>query len=240
VLARRDSKHAPSTVGSEVEGKMKSAPKSRKTSAKSRSRASGKEDAVALLKADHRKVEGLFRKAEKATGRGKEALVEQICNELIIHTTLEEEIFYPACREEDVEEDKMDEAQVEHDGAKILINDLMGAGAGSEAYDAKVKVLSEYIKHHVKEEEKPRTGVFAEAKRKGVDLIELGAEMQSRKEALTAKAEQDALPKPKPKMVGVRAGGSDRSRTEEPSSDSSNGSALRNMALAAKRAAFGK
>jgi hemerythrin superfamily protein len=218
---------------------MKTPTRSKKTKAKSKSRAAP-QDAVSMLKADHRKVEGLFKKAEKASGSAKEKLVEQICNELIIHTSLEEEIFYPACRAEDVEEDKMDEAQVEHDGAKILINDVKGADADSEGYDAKVKVLSEYIKHHVKEEEKPRTGVFAEAKRKGVDLDDLGQQMASRKAALMSKAEQDALPKPKPKMVGTGAsGGASRSRAED-EPDRSDGGTLRNMALAAKRAAFGK
>jgi len=220
---------------------MKTPTRSKKSKAKSKAKSSAaRSDAVAMLKADHRKVEGLFKKAEKASGKAKEKLVAQVCNELIIHTVLEEEIFYPACRADRVEEDKMDEAQVEHDGAKILINDVKDADAGSEGYDAKIKVLSEYIKHHVKEEEKPRTGVFAQAKRKGVDFTALGTEMQSRKEALMAKAEQDALPKPKPKMVGMRAGGSERSRGGESSSESSDGSALRNMALAAKRVAFGK
>jgi len=204
----------------------------RKTKAKSKSSAA-QQDAVALLKADHRKVEGLFKKAEKASGSAKEKLVAQICNELIIHTMLEEEIFYPACRADDVEEDKMDEAQVEHDGAKILINDVKDADAESEAYDAKVKVLSEYIKHHVKEEEKPRTGVFAEAKRKGADLAGLGEQIMSRKEELMEQAESDSLPAPEPKTVGVGGGSSRASRK-------SNGGSLRNMALAAKRAAFGK
>src|SRR5687767_7314329 len=151
-------------------------PSGRKSSG-TRARGASGQDAVSLLKADHRKVEGLFKKAEKAKGGAKEAVVAQICNELIIHTMLEEEIFYPACRSEDVEEDMMDEAQVEHDGAKVLIGDLMEASAGSPMYDAKVMVLSEYIKHHVKEEEKARTGVFAEAKRKGVDMEALAAEL---------------------------------------------------------------
>src|SRR6185369_6970600 len=115
---------------------MKSARKSarRKAASRKASRSGGRragQDAVALLKADHRKVDGLFKKAEKAKGGAKEKLVEQICNELIIHTTLEEEIFYPACRSDDVEEDKMDEAQVEHDGAKVLINDVMQVGSDS-------------------------------------------------------------------------------------------------------------
>jgi hemerythrin superfamily protein len=208
----------------------------RKTPAKSKSPATGK-DAVTLLKADHRKVDGLFKKAQKASGSAKEKLVEQICNELIVHTSLEEEIFYPACRADDVEEDKMDEAQVEHDGAKVLINDLMDADAKSDMYDAKVKVLSEYIKHHVKEEEKPRTGVFAEAKRKGVDMIELGAKMQARKQELMAQAERGSLPKPEPKTVGVAAEGKSRRSKDHAQS---NGGTLRNIAMAAKRATFGR
>jgi len=196
---------------------MKSPKRSTKTAAKRKSRA-GSQDAVALLKADHRKVEGLFKKAEKASGSAKEKLVEQICNELIIHTMLEEEIFYPACRGEDVEEDMMDEAQVEHDGAKVLINDLMEAGADSEMYDAKVSVLSEYIKHHVKEEEKPRSGVFAEAKRKGVALEEIGEQLKARKKELMAQAEDGGLPRPEPKAVGHggnSAGGSRRQSAEQ-------------------------
>jgi hemerythrin superfamily protein len=183
----------------------KKSARSSRSSKSTRGRAGTKrasQDAVALLKADHRKVEGLFKRAEKAKGSTKEALVEQICNELIIHTMLEEEIFYPACRGEDVEEDMMDEAQVEHDGAKVLINDVMEAGSDSPMYDAKIKVLSEYIKHHVKEEEKARTGVFAEAKRKGVDVTELGAQIKARKAELMEMAKADGLPRPEPKSIG--------------------------------------
>jgi len=193
-----------------------------------------------LLKADHRKVEGLFKKAEKAKGGAKEALVAQICNELIIHTTLEEEIFYPACRSEDVEEDKMDEAQVEHDGAKVLIGDLMDAGSESPMYDAKVKVLSEYIKHHVKEEEKARTGVFAEAKRKGVDMMALGAEIKARKKELMAQAEGGGLPRPEPKSIrGAKhpeAGGEKRSNGSGPANEGGMGGRLTHFVESAKRA----
>jgi hypothetical protein len=216
---------------------MKSPQKSsgRKTSRKSAGsggRRAG-QDAVALLKADHRKVEGLFKKAEKAKGGAKEKLVEQICNELIIHTMLEEEIFYPACRGEDVEEDKMDEAQVEHDGAKVVINDLMESGSDSPMYDAKVTVLSEYIKHHVKEEEKERTGVFAEAKRKGLDMEALGAELKARKQELMQEAESEGLPRPEPKSIGSSA--------MRPNGRGAEGGMgrLRTMALGAKRATIG-
>jgi hypothetical protein len=216
---------------------MKSPQKSssRKTSRKSSGSAGRRagQDAVALLKADHRKVEGLFKKAEKAKGGAKEKLVEQICNELIIHTMLEEEIFYPACRGEDVEEEKMDEAQVEHDGAKVLINDLMESGSDSPMYDAKVMVLSEYIKHHVKEEEKARTGVFAEAKRKGLDMSALGAELKARKQELMEEAESEGLPRPEPKSMSAGA--------MRPNGKGAEGGMgrLRTMALAAKRATVG-
>jgi hemerythrin superfamily protein len=214
------------------EANMKSPKKSpRRTTSKPAARRGG-QDAIALLKADHRKVEGLFKKAEKAKGGAKEKLVEQICNELIIHTSLEEEIFYPACRSEDVEEDKMDEAQVEHDGAKVVINDLMEAGADSPMYDAKVKVLSEYIKHHVKEEEQPGKGIFAEAKRKGVDLTALGAEMKARKQELMAEAESKGLPRPESKSIGAPK------RSNGAGAEGGMGR-LRTIAMAAKRATIG-
>jgi hypothetical protein len=207
----------------------------RKSSRRKTSRSAGLrsgQDAVTLLKADHRKVAGLFAKAEKAKGGAKEKLVEQICNELIIHTTLEEEIFYPACRSEDVEEDKMDEAQVEHDGAKVLINELMQTGAESPMYDAKVKVLSEYIKHHVKEEEQPGKGLFAEAKRKGVDVVALGAEMKARKLELVREAESEGLPRPEPKSISS-------AKPSNGAAAEGMGDRLRNMALKAKRATIG-
>src|SRR5215475_5449623 len=106
-----------------------------------------KKDAIAPLKADHRKVEYLFEKYETARGR-KADIARQICMELTVHTMIEEEIFYPACREAGVESDMMDEANVEHDGAKILIAELEAGSPDDEFYDAKVKVLSEEIKHH--------------------------------------------------------------------------------------------
>jgi hypothetical protein len=197
------------------------------------------QDAVALLKADHRKVEALFKKAQKAKGGAKEKLVEQICNELIIHTMLEEEIFYPACRSDDVEEDKMDEAQVEHDGAKVLINDLMQVGSDSPMYDAKIKVLSEYIKHHVKEEEQPRKGIFAEAKRKGVDMDALGAQMKARKVELLREAEEGGLPRPEPKSMDV-ASQAQADRRDGEEADGGMGGRLRHFVQEAKRRHLGQ
>jgi hypothetical protein len=200
---------------------MKSPKKSPSRRSAKRSPRRAGQDAVTLLKADHRKVDGLFKKAEKAKGGAKEKLVAQICNELIIHTMIEEEIFYPACRGEDVEADMMDEAQVEHDGAKVLINELMQAGSDSPMYDAKVMVLSEYIKHHVKEEEQPRKGLFAEARRKGVDMKALGAEMKARKAELMRQAESGRLPRPEPKSM--RAAAPSRKPESKSEARSSNG-----------------
>src|SRR6185369_1318857 len=102
-------------------------------------------DAIALLKADHRKVEDLFEKYESARSK-KAGITKQICMELTIHTMIEEEIFYPACRKAGVESDAIDEANVEHDGAKILIAELEAGTPKDDYYDAKVKVLSEEIK----------------------------------------------------------------------------------------------
>ena len=153
-------------------------------------------DAVALLKADHRIVEDLFASFEKASGDGrKQGIAEEICKELTIHAKIEEEIFYPAC-EGKVEEDLLKEAYVEHDGAKVLIAEIEAAGPSDEFYDAKVKVLSEQVEHHVKEEEARMEGLFAQARKAGLDMEALGAEMAARKAELTAKYEKGDLPKP--------------------------------------------
>jgi hypothetical protein len=153
-------------------------------------------DAIALLKADHRKVEELFGKFEKARDRArKQALAKEICTELTVHATIEEEIFYPACQEA-VEEDLAHEAYVEHDGAKVLIAEIAQGNPEDEFYDAKVMVLSEMIKHHVKEEEKPGEGFFAQAREGKVDIVALGSRLKKRKEQLLAAIEQGGLPPP--------------------------------------------
>ncbi len=157
-------------------------------------------NAIELLKADHRAVEGLFEKYEKSRGSAaKSRLVLQICLELSIHATIEEEIFYPAVRGL-VEDDMMDEAYVEHDGAKMLIAELMEGDVGDDFYDAKVKVLSEAIKHHVKEEE-GRDGVFSQAKKAGVDMAALGEVLAARKAELKKMYRQGGVPKPETRSM---------------------------------------
>lgn len=163
-----------------------------------------KSDAESLLKADHRKVEKLFQKYEGLhEADEKQRLGKQICKELIVHTQLEEELFYPACRAEGVEDDMLDEAQVEHDGAKVLITQLITLPASSDYYDAKVKVLSEYIKHHVGEEERSSDGIFAKARKAGVDMDALGKRIQSRKEELLAQEDEDILQPPVPRSLEI-------------------------------------
>ena len=155
-----------------------------------------KMDAIALLKEDHRKVEALFEKFEKARdNERKQALVKEICTELCIHTMIEEEIFYPACTGK-AEEDTVEEAYVEHDGAKVLIAELLQSEPDNEFYDAKVTVLSEDIKHHVKEEEKRGEGLFAQAKAAGLDLAALGERLMARKEELMEEFKEGNLPPP--------------------------------------------
>ncbi len=146
-------------------------------------------DAIALLKNDHRTVEQLFKAYEEAQATSaKSELARQISMELIIHAHLEEQIFYPACREKGVEDDALDEAQVEHDGAKVMIADILEGSPDDHYYDAKVKVLKEYIKHHVNEEEKS-DGIFAKARQASVDLSELGTQLKSMKDQLTAEGD---------------------------------------------------
>lgn len=154
-------------------------------------------DAVKLLKEDHRKVEDLFADFEKAKGEGrKQKLAEQICAELIVHSKIEEEIFYPAC-EGKVDEDDLKEAYVEHDGMKVLIAEIAAGGPDDDYYDAKVKVLQEQTEHHVKEEEARLEGIFAQAKKAGLDMDALGDELAARKTELMAEIVKKGLPKPK-------------------------------------------
>jgi hypothetical protein len=122
-------------------------------------------------------------------------LEKQICSELTVHSTIEEEIFYPACKGK-VEDDLLTEGYVEHDGAKVLIAELEAGSADQEFYDAKVKVLSEQIEHHVHEEEKRSEGIFAQARTAGLGMDALGDRMLARKQELMAQFEAGGLPSP--------------------------------------------
>lgn len=153
-------------------------------------------DAVALLKEDHRTVEDLFAQYDKARGDDKkQELADRICLELTVHATIEEEIFYSAC-EGRVDEELLSESYVEHDGAKVLIGEIQAGSPRDDYFDAKVTVLKEQIEHHVEEEEKRMEGLFAQARKAGVDMDALGAEMAARKEQLTAEFKKNGVPAP--------------------------------------------
>lgn len=139
-------------------------------------------DAIALLKADHMKVQDLFSQFEKARNDDrKRTLAEQICAELTVHTTIEEEIFYPAAREALDDDDLLDEADVEHASAKELISQIQGGSPADDKWDAKVTVLGEYIKHHVKEEQNE---MFPKVRKTKLDLRTLGEQLRARKQEL--------------------------------------------------------
>ena len=166
-----------------AKAKAKSKGKSKRARTGARQARGGK-DAIALLKADHRQVEQWFSQFEKARDdQRKLELATSICNALKVHTSIEEEVFYPAFFDATEDRELHHEAIVEHDGAKKLIAEIEAAGPDDDFYDAKVKVLSEMIKHHVKEEEQPG-GMFAEARKAGMDLVALGEQMAARKAEL--------------------------------------------------------
>jgi hemerythrin superfamily protein len=183
--------------------KKAKARKGAKKTTKARANGNGRSramDAIQLLKADHRTVEGLFEEFENAKGgKAKQRIANQICMELIVHAQIEEEIFYPAVKEA-IDEEIYTEAYVEHDGAKLLIAEILSGDPDDEFYDASVKVLSEMIKHHVKEEEQ-RDGMFAQAKQGDVDMAELGKQLAQRKSDLTNLYKRNGLPKPKTRTL---------------------------------------
>ncbi len=160
-------------------------------------------NATHILAADHRAVEELFERFEKTGDKAKKAEIAlQICNELKIHAQVEEEIFYPALKGR-IDEDLLKEAYVEHDGAKLLINDIVASGPEDEYFEAKVTVLSEEIKHHVQEEEKQHDNMFQQARAAGVDLDALGEQLLARKQELKAQADADGLPPAQMATIGA-------------------------------------
>jgi len=175
--------------------------------AKQKESAGGRaQDAIALLKADHRQVEEWFEQFEKARDSDrKQKLATQICNALKVHTTIEEEIFYPAFLEATDDTDLHHEAVVEHNGAKKLIAEIEGSSPDDDYFDAKVTVLSEMIKHHVKEEEQ-RDGLFSKARDSDMDLDALGEQLAARKAELEGDEED---------VEGTPPGGGRKSRGEE-------------------------
>jgi hemerythrin superfamily protein len=152
-------------------------------------------DAIDLLMADHKEVKALFKQYDKlAEGDGsedeKQALAEQICQMLTVHATVEEELFYPAAREAlGEDEDLVDEADIEHASAKELIAQIQRSSPADDHFDARVKVLGEYIEHHVNEEEGE---MFPKARKGGLDAVTLGSDLAARKQELIATLSEPA------------------------------------------------
>jgi hemerythrin superfamily protein len=176
---------------------MAKAKKKAASGARGKAARGSRQDAIAILKADHRQVEQWFEQFGKARStERKETLARQVCHALEVHTQIEEEIFYPAFLEATQERDIHHEAEVEHNGAKKLIAEIESSGPDDDYFDAKVTVLSEMIKHHVREEEKP-AGMFGRARQSRMDLKELGERLATRKAELEsgdAKAGRSGVP----------------------------------------------
>ena len=149
----------------------------------------GQVNAIDLLKKDHDDVDALFKEYELLAKRDgdadeRRAISTRICGMLAVHAIIEEEIFYPAARKADVEANLLDEAQIEHGSAKELIAEIGAAKPSEPLYDARVKVLGEYIRHHVKEEENE---LFPACRKSDMDMLEIGARLQKRKTQLQRK-----------------------------------------------------
>jgi hemerythrin superfamily protein len=147
---------------------------------------SAKKEATAMLRADHKLVSELFEQYEKSRSTAKKKeLVAQICKELTVHAQVEEEIFYPAVKAALKDHELIPEASVEHATLKDLIAQVEGLEPDGEMFDAKIKVMSEYVKHHVKEEQNE---IFPKARATRLDMVELGAQIDARKQELMAAA----------------------------------------------------
>ena len=179
-------------MATKAAAKKSSPTRSNKAPAKSPPAAKRQKDACDLLDADHKAVKAMFKEYETLTESRsrspakKRQLADRICRELSAHATVEEEIFYPAVRKVIKDNPLMNEATVEHAGAKDLIAQILGMDAGDEMFDAKVTVLGEYIDHHVKEE---RTEMFPKVRKTKLDLVRLGEQLELRKQVLMAERE---------------------------------------------------
>jgi len=165
----------------------------RRAAARTRAK-NGKDDAIKLLKADHKEVSDLIEKYEngRLSKDRKMAVAKQICLALTVHAQIEEEIFYPAAREASIRdgEDLLDEAEVEHGSIKDLVAAIEGGSPDDdELFDARVKVLGEYVKHHVKEEENE---LFPKARKSDMDIEGVGAQLAARKQELMREMKGDA------------------------------------------------
>lgn len=188
--------HEETTMATTAAVKKPSTVSAKATPARAPAKAKRQKDACDLLDADHKAVKALFKEYEslsesrsRSTTK-KRQLADQICKELTVHATLEEEIFYPAVRKAIKDNDLLNEATVEHASAKDLIAQIKGMDPADELFDAKVTVLGEYIDHHVKEE---RTEMFPKARASKLDLTSMATQLQQRKDELMAREDQKTV-----------------------------------------------
>lgn len=176
-------------------------------SAGSSRNSSGRDDAIALLKADHREVERLFGEFESTRSADRKSdLAARICSALRVHATIEEEIFYPAFLEATRQTEIHHEAEIEHEGAKRLIDEIENTGADDDHFEARVSVLREMIRHHVKEEERS-SGMFSKARASELDLRSLGRQLEERKLELKGESDEGGMQRMPP---GGRSRGAGR------------------------------
>ena len=203
---KADAKHAPATRKQTGARAAKAAPtpeKRRVGRPPKNAIALDANTAVGMLAADHRKVEQLFARYEQSQDNDeKYDIARQACTALVIHALIEEEIFYPASRAALKDADKLDEAQVEHDTIKILIDAIMTSEPEMPFYDSKVKVLAEYVAHHVREEEQRANSIFARVLKTDLDVDRLADEMKAFRKELESRAKQGRLPKPRTQSFG--------------------------------------
>jgi hemerythrin superfamily protein len=174
--------------------------------------------AIVLLKADHREVEGLFKSFKRSESDAeRQSLAKRICSALKLHMRLEEEIFYPAFIKATGDQELHNEALVEHDGAKKLIKEIESSVAGDPLFDARITVLSEMIKHHVKEEER-FSGMFTKARIAGMDLRALGILLEARKQELQRESKSRRMKVPKARGPFMGAAALARSKAVKPQS----------------------
>ena len=180
----------------------------KKTAAKKTAAKVSRTDAIAILTADHKRVKKLFKTFDKMKEDGsatdKQALAQQICDELSLHAEVEEQIFYPATRESIDKDDMLDEAEVEHASAKDLIAQIQAGDPSDPKWAAKVTVLGEYIDHHVEEEENE---MFPKARKAKMDLESLGKEIAAMKQSRQAELPVPAAIAPPAAKTASRGAG---------------------------------
>ena len=206
--ARSRSTRSGTRASGRASGRNTARGRSARSAGSSRGKNGGaRDDAIALHKADHREVERLFGEFESTrSGDRKSELATRICSALRVHAAIEEEIFYPAFLEATEETEIHHEAEIEHEGAKRLIDEIESTGADDDHFEARINVLREMIRHHVKEEER-RNGMFSKAQSSDMDLRSLGLQLEERKLELIGESAEGGMERRMPPRGRSRGAG---------------------------------